>query len=74
MRHLIFDLATLTLVALSNCVAADNDGRIAIGPIKTVNAEPGVVPPGTSFVVHVEDGVKTNQAEWRRTHPEGVTG
>jgi|HubBroStandDraft_1064217.scaffolds.fasta_scaffold309824_2 hypothetical protein len=62
MRHLIFDLATLTLVALSNCVAADTADGIVIGPVHTVIVEPGVVPPGTSLIVRTKETVKTAKA------------
>jgi hypothetical protein len=62
MKHLILGLTTLTVAALGECMAADNAGAIAIGPIHTVTAESGVVPPGTSLVVHTNDPVKTRRA------------
>jgi hypothetical protein len=62
MRHLILDLATLTVVALGNCLAADSADAIAIGPVHAVTAEAGVVPPGTSVLVRTKDAVKTGKA------------
>ena len=62
MKHLNLDLAILTLVALGNCVAADTADGIAIDPIHTATAEPGVVPPGTSLIVRTKETVKTAKA------------
>lgn len=62
MKHLILGLTTLTVVALGNCMAADNTGVPAINPVHTVTAEPGVVPPGTSLVVRTKDAVRTHRA------------
>lgn len=62
MKHLIFSFATLTVVALGNCLAADNAGAIAISPVHAVATEPDVVPPGTSLVVLTKDTVKTRKA------------
>jgi hypothetical protein len=59
---LLILVATLTVVGLGNCIAADNAGGFAIGPVQTVTAEPGVVPPGTSLVVRTKDTVKTRTA------------
>jgi hypothetical protein len=62
MKRLVLNLATLTVVVFSNCVAADSTDVIAVGPIRTVTAESGVVPPGTSVLVRTMDAVKTNKA------------
>jgi hypothetical protein len=62
MKHLILDLATLAVVTLGSCLAADRAGGIAIGPVHTVTTEPGVVAPGTSLVVRTGDTVKTRKA------------
>jgi hypothetical protein len=62
MKHPILALSTLTVVALGKCIAADNAEAIAIGPVHTVTAELGVVPPGTSLVVRTKDTVKTRKA------------
>jgi hypothetical protein len=62
MRHMFFDFAALTLLALGNCVAGDTADAIAIGPVHTVTAEPGVLPPGTSFVVRTKETVNTAKA------------
>ena len=62
MRHMFFDFAALTLLALGSCVAGDTTDAIAIGPVHTVTAEPGVLPPGTSFVVRTKETVNTAKA------------
>ena len=62
MKHLILGLTTLMVVAFGTCLAADNAGVIATGPVHTVTDEPGVVPPGTSLVVRTKDVVKTRRA------------
>lgn len=62
MKRLILDLATLTAVSLGTCLAADSADVIAIGPVHSVTAEPGVVPPGTSMIVRTKDSVKTGTA------------
>jgi hypothetical protein len=62
MKRLILNLATLTVVALGNCPAADSADVIAVGPIHTVTAKPGVAPPGTSVLVRTKDAVKTGKA------------
>jgi hypothetical protein len=62
MKHLILDLTILTTVVLGNCLAADGADVIAIGPVRTVTAEPGVVPPGSSVVILTKDTVKTVKA------------
>lgn len=62
MKHLIFGFATLAVMGLGSCIAADNTGLTAIRSVQTVTAEPGVVPPGTSLVVRMEDTVKTRRA------------
>ena len=72
MKHLIFSFATLTVVALGNCLAADNAGAIAISPVHAVAAEPGVVPPGTSLVVLTKDTVKTRKAYRSTVYFESV--
>jgi len=61
-KHLIRGLTTLIAVALGHCIAADNAGVIAIGPVHMVTEEPGVVPAGTSLVVRTKDRVKTRRA------------
>src|SRR5580693_5344641 len=40
MRHMFFDFAALTLLALGSCVAGDTADAIAIGPVHAVTAEP----------------------------------
>jgi len=62
MKHLMLNLATLTVVVTGNCVAADSADVVAFGPVHTVTAEPGVVPPGTSVLVRTKDAVKTGKA------------
>jgi hypothetical protein len=62
MKHLIPNLATLTVVAMGNCVTADSADVGAVGSVQTVAAEPGVAPPGTSVVVRTKDAVKTGKA------------
>ena len=62
MKHLIFGLTTLAVVALGTCIAADNAGVIPTGPVHTVTAEAGVVPAGTALLVRTKDTVKTNKA------------
>ncbi len=62
MRHLILGFVTLTVAGMSNCIAGDGGGLAAIGPVHTVTAERGVVPPGTSLVVRTRDTVNTTRA------------
>jgi hypothetical protein len=62
MKHLILDLALLTAVGLGNCLAADRADVIAIGPVRTVTAEHGVIPPGSSIVILTKDTVRTGKA------------
>jgi hypothetical protein len=62
MKHLILYLAILTAVVLGNCLAADRADMMAIGPVHTVTAERGVVPPGSSVVILTKDTVKTAKA------------
>jgi hypothetical protein len=62
MKHLILDLALLTAVVLGNCLAADRADVIAIGPVRTVTAEHGVIPPGSSIVILTKDAVRTGKA------------
>jgi hypothetical protein len=62
MKHMILGFATLAVVGLGSCIAADNAAPIAIGSVQTVTVEPGVVPPGTSLVVRTQDTVKTHRA------------
>jgi hypothetical protein len=62
MKRLILDLAILLAVVLGNCLAADRTDAIAIAPVRTVTAERGVVPPGSSVIVLTEDKVKTGRA------------
>ena len=62
MKRLILDLATLAVVLMGNCVAADSVGIYAGGPVHTLTTESGVVPPGTSVLVRTKDAVKTGKA------------
>ena len=62
MKHLILNLATLTVVLMGNCVAADRVDIFAVGPVHTLTTESGVVPPGTSVLVRTKDAVKTGKA------------
>ncbi|HTW63081.1 MAG TPA: hypothetical protein VME17_00635 [Bryobacteraceae bacterium] len=62
MKHLISGLTLFTVLALGECIAADNGGVIAITPVHTVTAEAGVAPAGTSLVVRSKDTVKTRRA------------
>jgi hypothetical protein len=38
MKHLILGLTTLTVVAVGQCIAADNAGVLPIGPVQTLSA------------------------------------
>jgi hypothetical protein len=62
MKHLILNLATLTVVVMGNCVAADSADVLVVGHVQTVTAEPGIVPPGTLVLVRTKDAVKTGKA------------
>src|SRR5580700_9167103 len=62
MKHLILNLATLTVVLMVNCEAADTVDVFAVGPVHTLTTESGVVPPGTSVLVRTKDAVKTGKA------------
>jgi len=62
MKRLILDLATLTILALGSCLAADSASVIEVSPVHTANSEPGVVPPGTPVLVRTKDAVKTARA------------
>lgn len=62
MKRLIFDLAMLGAVVSCNCLAADPPDVVAIGPVRAVTSERGVVPPGTSVVILTKDRVKTDKA------------
>lgn len=62
MKRLMFGLAALAVVSLSNYLAADGVSAGAISPIHTATVEPGVVPPGTSLVVLTKDTVKARAA------------
>ena len=62
MRHLIFGLATVTVLSSSSCIAADKAGLIPIGPVHTTTLEPGVVQPRTALIVRAKDAVRTSKA------------
>jgi hypothetical protein len=62
MKHLIFGLTTLTVVAFGQRIVADNSSVSPIGPVHAVTAEAGVLPPGTSLVVRTKDAVRTSRA------------
>jgi hypothetical protein len=68
MKHLILDLATLTVVTLGNCLAADPADAAAIAPVHIVTTEPGVLEPGTSLVIRTRDTVKTDKAYRSTVH------
>jgi 3D (Asp-Asp-Asp) domain-containing protein len=60
MKRPSLGLAALMFVVLGNCIAADNVEVAA--SVRTVAAEPGVVPPGTSLLVQTKDTVKARKA------------
>jgi hypothetical protein len=62
LRLPILGLVTLTVVMSGNRLEAGNDAVAPIVSARTVAAESGVVPPGTSLLVRANDTVTTRKA------------
>jgi hypothetical protein len=55
----------LAMACLGACAGTGPANRAivsALGPVRTVTDEPGVVPPGTRLVVRTEDNISTHRA------------
>lgn len=58
-------LIVLTTIALSACFAGSPPRRsdfVSPGPVRTVTAEPGVLPSGTTLLIRTNDRVNTRKA------------
>ncbi len=65
MRFLVAGFTIVTVAGLSSCIGTGPANRAALPPtglVRTVTAEPGVVPPGTWLVVRTNDAVTARRA------------
>ena len=65
MRFLVAGFTIVTVAGLSSCIGTGPANRAAVPPtglVRTVSAEPGVVPPGTWLVVRTNDPVNARTA------------
>ena len=57
-----FTLLTIAAASSFTVASADPIASLPLGPVRTVTSEPGVIPPGTAFVVRTDDAVRTHRA------------